>query len=381
MVCCLLGLLFNNNELKQSKDCLKAQGLEPRNYPSDIPIFHKQLVSRACLLSLFAMLAIQPSYIFLQLSSSYAFADEVTELNYDGQSKLGKIERIEEKSSEELERQKVDNQDLPKEDQTLTADQVRVTTPIYRPNFDGFSPRIGLYRYQVAWQGIPAAEATLRVERLGKFYKLIAGARTYSPISLLYNLKYRAEGLLSAVNLSPIRTLIRQRENSKEKSTEINFADDGQIEAVRWQNNGEPPKKLAFQPNNFTIDPFAAAFLARSLDWKMGEKREFDTFNGKSRYLITLTASGESQMEFNGEIRDVWEITPAVKNLTNNKANSKLRSATIYVTKDHLREVLLLRSKVFIGSVTTSLEEFAEDQPDRTLAWAADMVDMRAALR
>lgn len=165
------------------------------------------------------------------------------------------------------------------------------------------------------------------------------------------------------------------------KSTEINFGDDGQIEAVRWQNNGEPPKKLAFQPNNFTIDPFAAAFLARSLDWKMGEKREFDTFNGKSRYLITLTAVGESKLEFNGEEKDVWEITPAVKNLTNSKANSKLRSATIYVTKDSLREVLLLRSKVFIGSVTTRLEEFAEDRGESTMALASDMTDMRAGLR
>ncbi len=268
-----------------------------------------------------------------------------------------------------------------KDEQNLTADQVQISTPIYRPNFDGFNPRSGVYRYQVAWQGIPAAEATLRVERLGKFFKLIAGARTYSPISLLYDLKYRAEGLLSAINLSPVRTFIRQKENSKEKNTEISFSDNGQIEAVRWQNNGEPPKKLAFQPNNFTVDPFAAAFLARSLDWKMGEKREFDTFNGKSRYLITLAATGESQLDFNGENKEVWEITPSVKNLTNSKANSKLRSATIFVTKDSLREVLLLRSKVFIGSVTTRLEEFAEDKGEATMAMASDLSDMRAALK
>ena len=36
---------------------------------------------------------------------------------------------------------------------------------------------------------------------------------------------------------------------------------------------------------------------------------------------------------------------------------------------------------MFIGSVTTRLEEFAEDNGEATMAMASDLSDMRAALK
>lgn len=232
----------------------------------------------------------------------------------------------------------------------------KVNTPVYHPDLQEFQPNFGRYDYTVSWEGIPAAECSVTIEQEGMRYRLIAEARTYSGIDLLYKLRYRAESLISALDFSPIKTIIDQRENSTKKSTQISFLENGEIETVR-SKNGTDTKVERVSTDNFTLDPFSASFIARSLDWKVGDTREFDTFNGKSRYIITLTAREKVRMKVNGEDRDVWVIVPGVRN-TKNEPNKKLREAKIYVTADTKREVLQIVSKVFIGSVKTTLDTF-----------------------
>lgn len=235
-------------------------------------------------------------------------------------------------------------------------ESAKVSTPVYHPDLADFQPAFGKYEYTVSWEGIPAAEATISVEQEGMRYRIIADARTYSGIDLLYTLRYRAESLISAVDFSPIKTIIDQRENSTKKSTQISFLENGDIETVR-SKNGKDTTVEKFSTDNFTLDPFSASFLARSLDWKVGDTRQFDTFNGKTRYIITLTAKEKVSMRVNGEEREVWVIVPGVRN-AKNEPNKKLREAKIYVTADAKREILQIVSSVFIGSVKTTLDTF-----------------------
>lgn len=234
---------------------------------------------------------------------------------------------------------------------------VQVSTPVYHPNFSQFQPSFGTYDYTVSWQGIPAAEASISVEQEGLFYRIIASAKTYSGIDLLYKLRYRAEGLISALDLSPVKTIIDQRENSTFKNTQITFQPNGEIISVR-SKNGKDATVERLNTDNFTLDPFAAAFLARSLDWNIGDTKEFDTYNGKTRYIISLTAQDRKTLSVNGEKRDVWEIVPRVRMAGSTENHKKLRQAKIYVTADSRREVLQIVSSVFIGSVKTTLDSF-----------------------
>ena len=182
-------------------------------------------------------------------------------------------------------------------------------------------------------------------------------ARTYSPINLLYDLKYKADGLISAIDMMPIQLFIDQKENSKEKTIDIKFQQNGEIESIRTQK-GKPDKVLRFTPENPTLDPFAAAFLARGLNWKEGESKIFDTFNGKTRYLITLTAEGKEEIKIRGEKKLCWVISPVVRKLNSGEQQHKLRKAKIYVTDDKAREVVKIVSEVFIGAVTTKLIDY-----------------------
>lgn len=240
-----------------------------------------------------------------------------------------------------------------------TADLVKISTPNYVSKASNFRPKLGVSTYEAAWQGIPAAEMSVEVDTDGLHYFVNVSAKTYSAIDIFYRLRYQANGVLNAQDLLPIKSTFDQKENSRVKLTEITYLDSGEVRSYRRREDKEP-EIMQFDPNNIMLDPFSAAFLSRSLDWTLGEIKKFDVFNGKSRYLITMTAVERTQLEVNGVLRNVLVISPTVDNLTSRKANKKLREARIYISDDANRDLLKIASSVFVGEVTATLTSFVE---------------------
>jgi hypothetical protein len=273
-------------------------------------------------------------------------------------------------------------------DDYISPELVKITTPRYHPENSSFKPRLGTYEYAVGWEGINAASASVTITRENDTYVIDTAARTYSGVDLLYKLRYGAVGRISATNLTSIDLNIDHRENSRRKNISINFSPNlDSIRAVRGKGDNDPEQKvLSFAPANFTLDPISASFLARSLDWEIGDTKHFDVFNGKSRYFISLTAVERTTIRYQGESRPVIVITPQVRNVTTTRPRSKLRQAFIYVSDDEYREVLRIESSVFIGRVITELESFTPAQeikkePTLQLVKTDDAVDARAQMR
>lgn len=241
---------------------------------------------------------------------------------------------------------------------TISPDAIKVSTPTYRVTLDKFKPRLGTYTYGVSWQGIPAASAKFTVSKEDNRYHLIADARSAKAIDLFYTLRYRADGFVSAVDLLPDRATIRHQEGSRIKNIDLSFTSGGEVFSVRTQNDGKPAEMLRFTPENQMLDPFSAGMIARSLDWKAGDVYQFDAFNGRSRYLITLSHVGFDKVWLNGKNYDCFVVSPTVRKLTEVQNSNKLRQAKIYVTNDDRRDILKIVSEVFIGSVVTELESF-----------------------
>jgi hypothetical protein len=273
-------------------------------------------------------------------------------------------------------------------DDYISPELVKITTPRYQPERSSFKPRLGTYEYSVGWEGINAASASVTVARENDTYVIDAAARTYSGVDLLYKLRYEAIAKISATDLTSINLAIDHRENSRRKNISISFSPKlDSIHAVRSKGENDPDQKvLSFAPANFTLDPIAACFLARSLDWEIGDTKHFDVFNGKSRYFISLTAAERTTIRYQGESRPVIVITPQVRNVTTTRPRSKLRQAFIYVSDDEYREVLRIESSVFIGRVITELDSFtpateAPKEPVLQLVKTEGGVDARAQMR
>lgn len=244
----------------------------------------------------------------------------------------------------------------------IPPDQVKVSTPVYKPILSNFEPRLGIYSYVVSWNGIPAGSIDLEINRTSSEFQIRAKARTAKGIDLIYKLRYQTEAIVSADTLMPRKSVYVSKENSKKKKTELTFYPDGTIHSLRTDRKGKV-KTLQFKSDNFTLDPYSAAFLALSLDWEVGDTRRFDTFNGKSRYLIELTAVDRTTIEANGKTREAIVIQPRVTTLTDTEPSSKLLGARIYISTDRSREILRIVSDLFIGSVQTKLVDFKPIPP------------------
>jgi hypothetical protein len=271
-------------------------------------------------------------------------------------------------------------------DDYISPDLIRISTPRYEASLASFEPRLGTYEYTVGWEGIAAASCSVSIGKSGDTYLVDASARTYSAVDLLYKLRYEAVGKLSAQKLTPISLVINQRENSRTKKTDLLFSPHSdEITAIRSKGDDDSDKKMiTFSPRNGMLDPMAAVFIARSLPWEVGDTRDFDVFNGKSRYFISLRAVERTTIEFQGEPRKVIVLSPYVRNLTTTRPMSKLREARIYVSDDKQREVLKISSSVFIGSVNVNLVSFTpanQQITPLTIAQTHGSDEMRAQLR
>jgi hypothetical protein len=234
--------------------------------------------------------------------------------------------------------------------------QVTVTTQTFVPDED-FILALGRYNYTVAWQGIPVAKAWIDVNRENGKVLIDAGAKTNPVIDLLYELRYQAKGLLNGSTLGTDYMTILQSENSRKKYTLITF-DQNNIHSEVARLDKESRYTLDFARNNFTLGPMSGALLARSLKWEVGQSRDFDIFNGKSRYLITFTCDRLEKMKVLGKKRDVFVFKPKVFNLSKDGVADKLRHADIYITADDNRDIVKIQSEVFVGSVSAKLKEF-----------------------
>jgi len=231
--------------------------------------------------------------------------------------------------------------------------QVKISTPVYAPKLSQFNPRLGQYTYLVSWQGIPAGTIELNLKRAGADYEINARARTAEAIDYIYKLRYESKVFVSAETLMPKQTVSTSRVNSRDTKTTVEFLPDGEIYSVHKDHRGKT-KSIRFNPDNFTLEPYSAAFLALSQDWAVGDRRLFDTFNGRNRYLIELTAVDRAEIIINGRIRKAIVISPKVTKLTDTDTK-KLRDAKIYISDDNSREILKISSELFFGSLDTDM--------------------------
>ncbi len=246
----------------------------------------------------------------------------------------------------------------------IPPEEVEIVTPVYAPEPGFFEPQFGKYTYSVSWQGIPAGTLEMNLERQENYYRVRASARTNRFVSMFYKLRFNTEALVSSTTLHPKTSVYTNRQNDRRENTKIDFLPDGGIHSVHEDRRGRK-NELRFEPNNFTLDPFSAVFLALSLKWEVGDTRQFDTFTGKGRYLIELTAIEQTSIQVQGAWREAIVISPRVRNLTDTDSfddDDRLQEARIYVSTEPSREILRISSDIFVGTINTRMVSFAPSE-------------------
>lgn len=232
-------------------------------------------------------------------------------------------------------------------------------------------PNPSWLEYRIAWNGIPAALATVEVasgELAGRDSLVVeAKARTNVFVDLFWRFRGTARGILFADGLIPLHFAYNREMAGRSYETRIDF--DAQ-RARGIYIRGDQRRELEVDGTD-VIDPITAIFRARLSDVKPGDILRYDVWTGEARYRVHLAAQGLEQIDVPAGrftalkiVPEVWRVAEAAE------PDARLRRATIWVADDPAHTLLRIRSEIFIGAITIDLIKIrdarVEDAPRAT---------------
>ena len=230
--------------------------------------------------------------------------------------------------------------------------------PTYKPRFypfDGGEKAV----YQASWLGIPVASAEIEMQPVlldgKKLYRVKVQTRSWRYLDLIWKMRDSVESTFDAETFHPSRFVFRQRENRRRTDTTA-VVEPGTKKWVVQRKEGDKPKDFEFISPH-ALDPISATYLARSLDFKVGDQLRFEIFGGKSRYLVTLDIVARERVAVKkGEV-EAYKIIPRLTNISSTGYAGRVRQATAWISTDEKRSVIKMTTQVFIGSVNLELVE------------------------
>ena len=233
--------------------------------------------------------------------------------------------------------------------------------PAYRPRYFPFETGEKAV-YHATWNGmisVATAEVytTPTVVDGRKVYQVRVEAKTSKVLDFIWRMRDTISSTFDAKVLMPSRFTFSQRENSRIIDTDARFDHEAKRWAVNRQQVGKRPNIYHFDSSN-TLDPITASYLARSTDFKVGDKLYFKVFGGKYQYLLELSVEANEPVTMaSGKTIEAYRIVPQIENITKKGYANRLNEAAIWISADERRLPIKLSSKIVFGSVYLELVE------------------------
>jgi hypothetical protein len=236
-------------------------------------------------------------------------------------------------------------------DQTLIKPE---SVPVYQPKHYPFE-RGEKELYRATWNGLVSV-ATAEVSTIPtvvdgkKVYHVQVEAKSSGMLDFIWKMRDTITSTFDAKALSPARFTFSQRENAKVIDTEARLDLTTKRWAVNRQEKGKEAKIYEFESQNI-MDPITAVYLARSVDFKVGDRLYFKIFGGRYQYLLELTVEKIEPVELTWGKVEAYRIVPRIQNLTKRGYAERFNEATIWISADERRLPVKLSSKIVFGSV------------------------------
>jgi hypothetical protein len=233
--------------------------------------------------------------------------------------------------------------------------------PAYQPKhypFEGGEKAV----YRGSWNGlfsVATAEIHTMPATVGgrQVYKVRVEAKTSTALDLIWKMRDTIHSTFDAKALNPSSFSFHQRENSRVIDTEARYNESTKRWVVNRQQVGKRRKSYEFDSEN-TLDPLTAVYLARSLDFKTGDRLYFKVFGGRYRYLLELHVERKEPVTLkSGKTVEAYKIIPRLQNITKRGYAKRLNEAVVWISADERRLPIKLSSKITFGSVYVELIE------------------------
>jgi len=225
-----------------------------------------------------------------------------------------------------------------------------------------FPPHPRLLEYRIAWNGIPAAGASVAItpgELAGRESIVVeAKARTNPFVDLFWPFRGTVRATFLRDGLTPLHFVYHRQMNGTPYLTWIDF-DQERARSVYIKGSRRRESELE---GTGVIDPITAVFRARLSGAKPGDHLRYEVWTGESRYRVELDIDGPERIDVPAGRFSALRVVPTVWKVGSQpERDTRLRQATIWVADDPARTLLRIRSEIFIGAITLDLVKVEPD--------------------
>ena len=219
----------------------------------------------------------------------------------------------------------------------------------------------GRMRYQLSWNGIPAASATVDVSLIEQepepLYHVEAMAQTSWLVDLLWQLRAYVGASFGTEGPEPFGFRYDRKINDDHSITQIEFDPKESLAVGTLDHRGK--KQVVDVRDTNVVDPITAIFHALSRPIHLGDTVHYEIFTGEARYRVELRVKGEGPVTVAAGTYPAWEVEPRIWKVGTG-LDRRLKGATIWVSQEPVRTILRIRSEVFIGAVNCDLQQLPQ---------------------
>lgn len=205
--------------------------------------------------------------------------------------------------------------------------------------------------FTLRWGIIHAGEATLEVHS----NKTIDGreachfvmtARTNDVIDAFYKVRDRIDAYTDANVEQSLHYRKKQKEGKHEKDAVVRF--DWEKGTALYTNFGNPRDPIEVAPG--TLDPLSAFYFTRTVPMAENQIIERPVTDGKKSVIGRVTVAGRETIETPLGTFDTFLLEPELEHVGGVFEKSDKAKLQVWVTADHRKIPVRVRSKVVIGS-------------------------------
>ena len=210
--------------------------------------------------------------------------------------------------------------------------------------------------FSIGWEFIDAGTATLSVEEITKIegkpsYRITAVTNSNAFFSTLYKVRDKLESYIDIDGIYPHRYIKKTSEGGYQRNFEVNFDHELQKAKINDVDSGKSEIKIP----RFLQDILSAFYYVRTLPMIEGTDVKLNVFDNGRYKEVTVKVVGKERVSVEaGEFDCVLVQTPIGP--FNNKSD-----LNIWLTDDHRKIPVLMKSKIIIGSVRAELETYTEN--------------------
>ena len=210
--------------------------------------------------------------------------------------------------------------------------------------------------FELRWGIIPAGTAVLEVLPIETIngrdaYHFTMTVTSNSFVDKFYKVRDRIDAYTDIAVTRSLGYKKHQREGRSKRDIVVEFNWD--LNQAQYSNFGKPLDPIEIMPGTF--DPFSIFYFTRITDWDKNNSMEQPVTDGKKMIIGKSRLISRKKISVPAGEFDALLFEPNIEKIGGVFEKSKNAKIEIWVTDDHRRIPLRLKSKVAVGSFVGEL--------------------------